>query len=111
MYASHASEYEKYSGIPQPTVPLSALHSYETPGIATGIPMNSTSGEYSDNSRPPPPARIPLQILPKTRGPWSTGLCDCFSDPKNCKYFTYSSFLVVVPPLVTAKTDRSMSVN
>lgn len=87
MYSSHSNEYDKYSGIPQPTAPPPAPQSYESKGIATGVPVNSSSGEYtsySDNSRPPPPARVPLQILPKTRGPWSTGLCECFSDPANC---------------------------
>lgn len=95
MYSSHASEYDKYSGIPQPTAPPSAPQSYESKGIATGVPVNSSSGEYSysDNSRPPPPAHLPLQILPKTRGPWSTGLCECFSDPTNCKFEFFLIFL------------------
>ncbi|KAL1828980.1 hypothetical protein ACET3Z_007392 [Daucus carota] len=84
MYSAHASEYEKYPGTPPPTIPPSAPH--ESQAIATGVPVNSSSGEYSTysgNTRPAPP-RVPLQILPKTRGPWSTGLCDCFSDPSNC---------------------------
>ena len=86
MYSAHASEYEKYPGTPPPTIPPSAPH--ESQAIATGVPVNSSSGEYSTysgNTRPAPP-RVPLQILPKTRGPWSTGLCDCFSDPSNCKF-------------------------
>ncbi|XP_004297456.1 PREDICTED: protein PLANT CADMIUM RESISTANCE 2-like [Fragaria vesca subsp. vesca] len=64
----------------------------------TGIPVSSSNpyyshpahhqhpGQYDKNSSqmpaPPPP---PYQPRPgAATEPWKSGLCDCFSDPKNC---------------------------
>nr|GMD23438.1 protein PLANT CADMIUM RESISTANCE 2-like [Ipomoea batatas] len=51
--------------------------------VKTGVPVSSsstTSHAYSSEGS----HIAPTQVKPKIRGPWSTGLCDCFSDPRNC---------------------------
>ncbi|XP_015895405.3 protein PLANT CADMIUM RESISTANCE 2 [Ziziphus jujuba] len=66
MYSSKPNSYEKYSDSQTPT---------------TGIPVMSSDPYVSDHSSQPPPQ---FHLRPKTRGPWSTGLFDCFSDVKTC---------------------------
>ncbi|KAL5553215.1 hypothetical protein UlMin_040616 [Ulmus minor] len=57
---------------------------YAAPGpeaqISTGIPVNSASSEYYSEGY----QAVPIPIQPRAQVPWSTGLCDCFSDFKNC---------------------------
>ncbi|XP_057777530.1 protein PLANT CADMIUM RESISTANCE 2-like isoform X2 [Salvia miltiorrhiza] len=67
MYSSTSTDYQKFSDVTASPPPDSA-----TP---TGIPVSS----YSPDK---PQARPPLP--PKPQVPWSTGLCDCFSDFRNC---------------------------
>ncbi|XP_051144433.1 protein PLANT CADMIUM RESISTANCE 2-like [Andrographis paniculata] len=61
---------------PAPAISASASESveYQKPSeqspVATGVPV--------PERRPPPPRP------PRPQVPWSTGLCDCFSDKKNC---------------------------
>ncbi|XP_021910081.1 protein PLANT CADMIUM RESISTANCE 2-like isoform X2 [Carica papaya] len=47
-----------------------------------GFPVNSTSSYYGAPDVKRQPAVLPAR--PKIRRPWSTGLCDCFSDCRNC---------------------------
>ncbi|KAA3466042.1 protein PLANT CADMIUM RESISTANCE 2-like [Gossypium australe] len=44
----------------------------------TGIPLSS-SNQYSTES-----CETNTRLQTKTRVPWSSGLCDCFSDWRNC---------------------------
>ncbi|KAL3830751.1 hypothetical protein ACJIZ3_019553 [Penstemon smallii] len=73
MYSSSDStEYKKFS----------VETSSETTTPATGIPVTSSSAEYNYSSADQPKPRPRIQ--PKPQVPWSTGLCDCFSDVRNC---------------------------
>ncbi|KAL7149511.1 hypothetical protein ABFS83_05G045500 [Erythranthe nasuta] len=74
MYSSSTStENQKFSGYstsPPPPPP-------------TDIPVASSPPHKShsdDDDKPEPRPRIP----PKSQVPWSTGLCGCFSDCRNC---------------------------
>ncbi|KAH6756772.1 hypothetical protein C2S51_038897 [Perilla frutescens var. frutescens] len=71
MYSSSSTEYQKFSNTTASAPPDSA-----TP---TGIPVSSTEAFYSSEKAEPRPP-----IPPKPQVPWSTGLCDCFSDVRNC---------------------------
>ncbi|KAL3635956.1 Protein CADMIUM RESISTANCE 2 [Castilleja foliolosa] len=62
MYSSNSTEYQKYSDENKPP--------------PVGIPMGSSNEFHHEQPR----AYIPA----KTQVPWSTGLCDCFSDSRNC---------------------------
>lgn len=56
-------------------------HSWETTAsTATGVPVSSKT----QSSNYEQPHHEPFQLKPKIRNPWSTGLCDCFSDVRNC---------------------------
>ncbi|KAJ7954297.1 protein PLANT CADMIUM RESISTANCE 2-like [Quillaja saponaria] len=70
MYSTNPNSYEKYTDAPPQYGPSAAT---------TGIPVNSSSQYYSEN-----PRQTALPVKAKTRDPWSTGLCDCFSDCRNC---------------------------
>ncbi|KAK6146743.1 hypothetical protein DH2020_020612 [Rehmannia glutinosa] len=70
MYSSNSTEYQKFSD-PSNSPPPAGVP-------PTGIPVSSSPQFYSDKSQPP--ART---IPAKPKVPWSTGLCDCFSDFSN----------------------------
>ncbi|GFP83545.1 protein plant cadmium resistance 1 [Phtheirospermum japonicum] len=61
MYSPNSTEYKNFSDA--------------TKSPPVGIPMSSST-EYQSEPRP--------HIPPKPQVPWSTGLCDCFSDFRNC---------------------------
>ncbi|KAG2708356.1 hypothetical protein I3760_05G188000 [Carya illinoinensis] len=48
---------------------------------STGIPVSSDSQEYDDSSSSRPAV---FRVQSRVRGPWSSGLCDCFMDKKTC---------------------------
>ncbi|XP_027096272.2 protein PLANT CADMIUM RESISTANCE 2 [Coffea arabica] len=77
MYSSHPNEFETYHSPSAPSAPSETITSGRPP--ATGIPLNTTSYIYGDNTHQTPP-----QFESKTPGFWSTGLFDCFSDVPNC---------------------------
>jgi hypothetical protein len=66
---------EKYSNAPAP------FDQDDT----DGVPLSSTNQSY-EASHPGAPFRV--QSRPPV--PWSSGLCDCFSDRKNCKNLNFS---------------------
>ncbi|KAK6242350.1 hypothetical protein SCA6_007739 [Theobroma cacao] len=68
MASLNLSEYEKFSA-PPPQFGQAAT---------TGIPVSSSNQFYTESSH------SNTRIQTKTRVPWSSGLCDCFSDWKNC---------------------------
>ncbi|EEF34586.1 conserved hypothetical protein [Ricinus communis] len=75
MYSTNPSSYEKFSGSPPPP-PSPPLFSQDS--TTTGIPVSSSDQYYTttDNST--------SYLESKNKDPWSSGLCDCFSDPRNC---------------------------
>ncbi|KAJ9135742.1 hypothetical protein P3X46_032892 [Hevea brasiliensis] len=73
MYSTNPNSYDNFSGGP-PQAPL-----FSQDSTTTGIPVSSTNQYYtSDNSR------SETYLESKKRDPWSSGLCDCFSDWRNC---------------------------
>lgn len=97
MHPPNSSDYQMFTSpqSPPPAAPAPPVMPYGDGGTATGIPVNSTNDQYNnDNNINRPPIHVPFRIIPKIRGPWSTGLCDCFTDVNNCKfqYFHFLSF-------------------
>lgn len=75
MYSS--DDYRRFMTTPPPEP---APPSFNGAGTATGIPVSSPEPSFSEK-----PSHAPLQPKVKApRVPWSSGLCDCFSDPRNC---------------------------
>lgn len=82
MYPSNPNDYQKFVGMPPPPPPPPTI----TETTTTGIPVNSSSistdtSQYYSSDLPPVHHH---QLRPKKEVPWSTGLCDCFSDYRNC---------------------------
>ncbi|KAH8495993.1 hypothetical protein Peur_055312 [Populus x canadensis] len=71
MYSSNSSSYDKFSTSQPP------VFSQDT--STTGIPVSTTSQFYSTDG-----SRSSIELRSKSKGPWSTGLCDCFDDWRNC---------------------------
>ncbi|TYI43540.1 hypothetical protein ES332_A01G177100v1 [Gossypium tomentosum] len=69
MASLNPSGYEKFSGSPP---------KQRQEAATTGIPLSS-SNQYSTES-----CETNARLQTKTRVPWSSGLCDCFSDWRNC---------------------------
>lgn len=72
----------------------------------TGIPVSSSTEPYfstshdedtdSHSQHPYSHSQVPPHLRPRAPMPWSSGLCDCFSDPKNCKLrLSKASFLSI----------------
>ncbi|KAF2316819.1 hypothetical protein P3X46_026551 [Hevea brasiliensis] len=71
MYSTNPNSYDKFSGPPPPM--------FSQDSTTTGIPVSSTNQYYtSDNSL------SDTHLQSKNKDPWSSGLCDCFSDWRNC---------------------------
>jgi Cys-rich protein (TIGR01571 family) len=83
----YSSDHEKFV-MPQfqpQLLPLHEAESTEADHTTTGIPVSSdyfSESSFSDNR--PPVVPYPYFQKPKKHVPWSSGLCDCFSDYKNC---------------------------
>lgn len=71
MYSQNPSSYEKFSTSQPPA--------FSQDTTTTGIPVTSTSQFYSTDD-----SRSSIELRSKSKGPWSTGLCDCFDDWRNC---------------------------
>ncbi|KAJ6431684.1 PROTEIN PLANT CADMIUM RESISTANCE 1-RELATED [Salix viminalis] len=69
MYSSNSSSYDKFS-TSQPPVFSQGTTTTEN---------YTTSQVYSTDD-----SRSSIELRPKIKGPWSTGLCDCFDDWRNC---------------------------
>ncbi|KAF9674020.1 hypothetical protein SADUNF_Sadunf10G0084300 [Salix dunnii] len=69
MYSSNSSSYDKFSTSQPP------VFSQDT--TTTG--NYTTSQVYSTDD-----SRSSIELRPKIKDPWSTGLCDCFDDWRNC---------------------------
>ncbi|KAF8389970.1 hypothetical protein HHK36_024490 [Tetracentron sinense] len=84
MYSSNPNDYqnflEEYPPASEPP-PYFAPPSFTQPSTSTSIPLSSTFTNqfHSEN---PPVARPIIQSKPQI--PWSTGLCDCGTDVRNC---------------------------
>jgi hypothetical protein len=72
MYSQNPSSYEKFSTSQPPA--------FSQDTTTTGIPVTSTSQFYSTDD-----SRSSIELRSKNKGPWSTGLCDCHDDWRNCK--------------------------
>ncbi|KAK9277648.1 hypothetical protein L1049_007194 [Liquidambar formosana] len=79
MYSPTPDEYQKFFSVPPPPPPEPSQPDDQPGTITTGIPVTSTNQSYSQNSQP-----ADKKVKPKTRVPWSSGLCGCFSDWRNC---------------------------
>ncbi|PON62728.1 PLAC8 motif-containing protein [Parasponia andersonii] len=71
-----------YSGDPKSTYEKYTVPAPEYP--STGIPVTSSNSYYSDTSSYNQAQPGPFPLRPRAPVPWSTGLCDCFSDVRNC---------------------------
>ncbi|XP_011023892.1 PREDICTED: protein PLANT CADMIUM RESISTANCE 2-like [Populus euphratica] len=71
MYSQNPSSYEKFSTSQPPA--------FGQDTTTTGIPLTSTSHFYSTDD-----SRSSIELRSKNKGPWSTGLCDCHDDWRNC---------------------------
>ncbi|PPS06883.1 hypothetical protein GOBAR_AA13766 [Gossypium barbadense] len=67
------SGYEKYSGS------AAEATKFGQDAATTGIPVSSSNAYYTDTSQ-----NTNTRPQTKTRVRWSSGLCDCFSDWRNC---------------------------
>ncbi|CAK9172241.1 unnamed protein product [Ilex paraguariensis] len=75
MYSSNPNGYPNFSPAPPPF----KLEPYgEDESTKIGVPVNSKDQSYSDQSQEPTP------VENRPRVDWSTGLCDCLSDWRNC---------------------------
>ncbi|KDP38095.1 hypothetical protein JCGZ_04738 [Jatropha curcas] len=66
MYPTNPSSYDKYSG---------TTSVFSQDATTTGIPVSTTSNSYYSSD---------ISLESKNKEPWSSGLCDCFSDWRNC---------------------------
>ncbi|XVE85451.1 hypothetical protein DITRI_Ditri17bG0092100 [Diplodiscus trichospermus] len=82
MASFNPSGYEKFSASPAPAA--AAASQFGEAAATTGIPVSSSNQYYTESSH----EKTRLQT--KTRVPWSSGLCDCFSDWRNCKFIYFS---------------------
>ncbi|XWS22861.1 hypothetical protein CRYUN_Cryun29cG0072400 [Craigia yunnanensis] len=74
MASFNQSGYEKFSASPPAAAPLKFGEAAPT----NGIPVSSSNQYYTKSSH------TNTRLQTKTRVPWSSGLCDCFSDRRNC---------------------------
>ncbi|KAH1097969.1 hypothetical protein J1N35_014890 [Gossypium stocksii] len=73
MASFNPSGYDKYSGS------AAEATKFGEDAATTGIPVSSSNAYYSHTSQ-----TTNTRPQTKTRVPWSSGLCDCFSDWRNC---------------------------
>ena len=85
MYQQNQTYEKHYDG--QPLYGQSATTAIPVSSTADSSQLYSTDNSYSHSVGG-------LHIQSKARVPWSTGLCDCTSDVKNCKYALNSSSMM-----------------
>ncbi|KAJ6324499.1 hypothetical protein OIU76_011737 [Salix suchowensis] len=77
MYPSISSEFQKESSYATSSAPPQPHFSSFEDAVATGIPVPLGNQNNHDPSRP---RRLNNASHSLSSGPWSTSLCDCFSD-------------------------------
>ncbi|KAM4108914.1 hypothetical protein ACJW30_03G082700 [Castanea mollissima] len=76
MYSTNSNVYQQYSQAPNP---FGQSTTTGVPAASNGVPVSSAS-QFYEASQP----ATPFLVQSRAPVPWSTGLCDCFSDYKNC---------------------------
>lgn len=90
-YNKYASEQLHHQGGPPTGIPVS---SSTEPYFSTSHDQDTDTDTHSHH--PYSHGQVPPHLRPRAPVPWSSGLCDCFSDPKNCKLrLSKASFLSI----------------
>ncbi|KAJ6312514.1 hypothetical protein OIU77_014107 [Salix suchowensis] len=90
MYPSISSEFQKESSYATSSAPPQPHFSSFEDAVATGIPVPLGNQNNHDPSRP---RRLNNASHSLSSGPWSTSLCDCFSDLNSSRAQTVVSIV------------------
>ncbi|KAF7808642.1 protein PLANT CADMIUM RESISTANCE 2-like [Senna tora] len=81
MYPQNPNAYEKHYGAQPPPYAQHATTGFPVSSGSSYVASTTTDSDslFQTSSLPPP-----YRVQPKPRVDWSTGLCDCTSDVRNC---------------------------
>ena len=79
MASFNQSGYGKFTASP----PAAAPPKFGEAAPTNGIPVSSSNQYYTKSYH------TNTRLQTKTRVPWSSGLCECFSDRRNCKFHSF----------------------